>query len=243
MHRRSFLTLSALTLAGCGSRPRRLTVAAAANLTNAFDQIGRAFKEESGIEVTFSYGPTAALAKQIENGAPMDVFAAADAEHVDDLLVGGHIAPGTRAIYAKGLLAMWAPAGKVKTLADLASPEVKFVAVAQPDLAPYGRAAVDALKAAGLWDTVQPKVVYANSVSQAKQLASTGNAEAALTAYSLVFKEEGTVLRVDPKLYAPIEQALGVVANSPHEAEARAFAAFVLGPKGKSILAENGYAE
>lgn len=218
-------------------------MAAATNLTDAFDQIGKAFKEESGIEVTFSYGPTAALAKQIENGAPMDVFAAADTDHVDALLVAGHIAPGTRAIYAKGLLAMWAPAGKVKTLADLASPEVKYVAVAQPALAPYGKAAVDSLKAAGLWDKVQPKIVYANSVAQAKQLASTGNAEVALTAYSLVFKEEGTVLRVDRKLYGPIEQALGVVANSPHDAEARAFANFVLGPKGKSILSQSGYVE
>jgi molybdate transport system substrate-binding protein len=243
MQRRYFLTLGALTLAGCSNKPRALTVAAAANLTETFDQIGRAFKDESGIEVTFSYGPTGALAKQIENGAPMDVFAAADTDHVDELLVGGHIAPGTRAIYAKGLLALWAPAGTIQALADLASPEVKFVAIAQPELAPYGKAAVDALKAAGLWEKVQPKVVYANSVSQAKQLASTGTAEVTLTAYSLVFKEAGTVQRVDPKLYAPIEQALGVVANSPYDAEARAFAAFVLGPKGKSILAENGYGQ
>ncbi len=218
-------------------------MAAAANLTQVFDEIGRAFKQESGIDVTFSYGPTGALAKQIENGAPMDVFAAADTEHVDELLVGGHIAPGTRAVYAKGLLALWAPAGRVKALGDLAGPEVKFVAIAQPDIAPYGKAAVEAVKAAGLWEKVQPKIVYANSVSQAKQLASTGNAEVALTAYSLVFKDEGTVLRVDPKLYAPIEQALGVVAGSPHDAEARAFAAFVLGPKGKSILVQNGYAQ
>jgi molybdate transport system substrate-binding protein len=243
MHRRHFLTFSGLVLTGCSIEPRKLTVAAAANLTAAFDQVGKAFKEESGIEPTFSYGPTAALAKQIENGAPMDVFAAADTEHVDQLLVGGHIAPGTRAIYAKGVLAMWAPEAKIRTLADLALPEVKFVAIAQPELAPYGRAAVEALQAAKLWEKVQPKVVYANSVSQARQMASTGNAEAALTAYSLVFKDAGTVLRVDAKLYAPIEQALGVVANSPHDEEARAFAAFVLGPRGKSILAQNGYAQ
>lgn len=241
MQRRHFLTVSGLALVGCGGKARTLTVAAAANLTEAFDEIGRAFTEESGVEVTFSYGSTATLARQIENGAPMDLFASADTEHVDALVKSGHILSETRAVYAKGILAMWSPSDKVREMADLALPEVKFVAIAQPELAPYGKAAVEALRTANLWDRVQPKLVYANSVSHAKQLASTGNAEAAFTAYSLVFKEAGTVKRVDPKLYSPIEQALGVVAGSPHEAEARAFAAFVLGPRGRSILAQNGY--
>ena len=227
-------------LAGCGS-PRQLTVAAASNLTGAFDEIGRGFTEETGIEVVFSYGSTAALARQVEDGAPVDVFAAADAEHLDALVGSGKILRDTRAVYGRGQLAVWAPGGGVTTLKDLATPQLKFVAIAQPEAAPYGKAAVEALQAAGVWDAVQPKLVYAGSVSQAKQLAATGNADAAFTAYSLVFKEAGSVLRVDEKLHAPLEQVLGVVAGSQREADARRFAAFVMGAKGRAVLVQNGY--
>jgi molybdate transport system substrate-binding protein len=232
--------LTLLALGGCAS-PRRLTVAAASNLTGAFDEIGRAFTEETGIEIIFTYGATTALARQVEGGAPVDLFAAADAEHVDALVASGNIAPETRAIYARGLLALWAPDRKVDSLNDLAGDEVKFVAIAQPDLAPYGHAAVEALHAAGIWDAVQPKLVFANTISQTRQLAATGNADAAFTAYSLVFREPGSVLRVDEKLYAPLEQVLGVVANSARESEARTFAAFVMGAKGQAVLLQNGY--
>ncbi len=227
-------------LAGCGS-PRRLTVAAASNLTGAFDEIGRGFTEETGIEVVFSYGSTAALARQVEEGAPVDVFAAADAEHLDALVTSGKVIRETRAVYARGQLAVWAPGGGVGSVKDLAGAQVKFVAIAQPELAPYGKAAVEALQAAGVWDVVQPKLVFANSVSQAKQLAATGNADAAFTAYSLVFKEAGSVVRVEEKLHSPLEQVLGVVAGSQREVDARRFGAYVMGPKGRAVLVQNGY--
>ena len=96
-------------------------------------------------------------------------------------------------------------------LKDLAGPKVRFIAIAQPELAPYGKATVEVLKAAGLWDAVQPKIVYANNISMAKQLAASGNADAAFTAYSLVLHDKGTVLKIDPHLYHPIEQALAIV--------------------------------
>jgi len=232
--------LGLAVLAGCGE-PRRLTVAAASNLTGAFDEIGRGFTQETGIGVVFSYGSTAALAQQVEEGAPMDAFAAADAEHLDALVAAGKIIRDSRAVYARGQLAVWAPGGGVTSLKDLTEERVKFVAIAQPELAPYGKAAVEVLRAAGLWDAVQPKLVYANTVSQTKQLAATGNADVAFTAYSLVFGEAGSVLRVDEKLHAPIEQVLGVVAASERGDEARRFAEYVLGAKGRAVLVENGY--
>ncbi len=224
-----------LLLGACRAPSPTLTVAAAANLTGVFDQVGREFTATTGVPVVFSYGSTAQLATQIENGAPFDVFAAADVEHVDSLVAAKRLE--SRVVYALGQLVLWSPKGAVGELKDLARPEIRYVAIAQPELAPYGKAAVEALKTAHLWDQVQLKVVYGTNISQAKQLALSGNADAAFTAYSLVLHEQGTVTKVDGKL----EQGLGVVAGSARAAEARKFRAFLLGPKGRTVLGRNGY--
>lgn len=237
MRRRALAVLTVLIVSGCQA-PRKLTVAAASNLTGVFDEIGRAFTLETGIEVVFSFGSTAALAQQVEQGAPVDVFAAADVEHIDLLVASKKLE--SRSLYARGQLALWAPGGGVSSVNDLARPEIKFVAIAQPELAPYGQAAVETLRASSLWDAVQPKLVYASNISQAKQLAATGNADAAFTAYSLVLHEAGSIVRVDAGLHEPLEQALGVVAGGRTE-DARRFSAFVLGPKGRDVLKQNGY--
>jgi molybdate transport system substrate-binding protein len=113
--------------------------------------------------------------------------------------------------------------------------------VAQPEFAPYGTATIEVLKNAGLWDALKSKIVYANSISQAKQFAASKNAEAAFTAYSLVLHEPGTVLKIDPQLYNPIEQALAIVAASPRIQEAQQFRSFLLASEGRSILAKSGY--
>ena len=237
---------AAVLVGSCGSpRPAdtKLTVAAAANLTDVFSEVGRAFQAKTGIEVIFSYGSTAQLATQIENGAPFDVFAAADTDHVDSLVASQKLTRGSRAIYALGQLALWIPEDgpPIHELQDLTGKEVRFVAIAQPDSAPYGAAAVQVLKGAGLWDAVQPKLVYGTSVSMAKQFAASGSASAAFTAYSLVLHEKGTVLKIDSHLYKPIEQAMGIVAASVHLAAAKQFQSFLLGTEGRAILANSGY--
>jgi molybdate transport system substrate-binding protein len=222
----------------------KLTVAAAANLTDVFGEIGSAFKAKTGVEVIFSYGSTAELAQQIENGAPFDVFAAADTKHIDALVSTRKLTGDSRAVYAMGQLALWIPNGEqngIRELKDLAAPKVRFIAVAQPELAPYGQASIDTLRNARLWEAVQPKIVYANSISAAKQLAESGNAEAAFTAYSLVLHDRGTVLKIDPHLYPPIEQALAIVAGSDRIKEAKQFRAFLLGGESRMILIKNGY--
>ena len=247
LSRRAALAAIALTLGACSTRPdpaEKLTVAAAANLTGVFDDVGRAFRENSGLDVVFSYGSTAELAQQIDNGAPFDLFAAADAEHVDALIRTGKLNRDSRAIYALGQLALWVPQGEkndVRKLQDLAAKPIRFIAVAQPSLAPYGQATVDALEDSGLWQTLEKKMVYANSISLAKQLAATGNADAAFTAYSLVLHEQGAVLKVDPRLYHPIEQALAIVASSARMPEAKQFRDFLLGKAGQDILHRSGY--
>ena len=240
---------AAALLGGCSSRPAsepaaKLTVAAAANLTDVFGKIGSAFKAKTGIEVIFSYGSTAELTQQIENGAPFDLFAAADTEHVDSLVSAKKLTADSRALYALGQLALWIPSGEengVRYLKDLTEPQIRFIAVAQPELAPYGRAAVETIKNAHLWERLQPKIVYANSISMATQMAATGNADATFTAYSLVLHDKGIIVRVDPHLYRPIEQALAIVASSPRIEEAQQFRAFLLGAEGRMILSNSGY--
>jgi molybdate transport system substrate-binding protein len=240
------LAIVSALLNGCAARPQpgKLTVAAAANLTGVFAEIGRAFRTTTGTDVVFVYGSTAALAQQIENGAPFDVFAAADVEHVNALIANWKLARNSRAVYALGELAVWLPLGDpigVKELKDLTGKQVRFVAVARPELAPYGQAAVEALKSSNLWNTLQPRIVYANNINEAKQLAASGNAEAAFTAYSLVLHEQGTVLRVDSHLYRPIEQALAILSTSTRPREAELFRQFLLGDQGRTILGKSGY--
>jgi molybdate transport system substrate-binding protein len=245
--RASPIAIAAALLNCCAARrepPGKLTVAAAANLTDVFGEVGRVFKSTRGVEVIFSYGPTAQLAQQIDNGAPFDLLAAADTEHVDSLVSKRKLVADSRAVYAVGQLALWIPKGEqsgIRELKDLAGRQVRFVSVAQPELAPYGRAAVEVLKNALLLETVQAKIVYANSITQAKQMAESGNADAAFTAYSLVLHDRGTVLRIDTRLYHPIQQAMAIVASSPRIEEAKQFRSFLLGPEGQTILIKNGY--
>jgi molybdate transport system substrate-binding protein len=247
LYRFPVLILCASLLCACGARgpsEAKLTVAAAANLMGVFGEEGSTFKAETGIEAIFSYGSTAQLAQQIEHGAPFDLFAAADTEHIDLLVTRRKLMPESRAIYASGQLALWIPKGEqsgIRDLKDLKRQTVRFIAVAQPELAPYGKATIETLEHSGLLDTLRPKIVYATNINQVKQWAASGNADVAFTAYSLVLHERGTVLKVDPVLYRPIEQALAIVTGSSRVEEAQRFRKFLLGKAGRSILARNGY--
>jgi molybdate transport system substrate-binding protein len=222
---------------------KSLTIAAASNLTGVMDEIAREFEKQTTIRVVVSYGSTAQLAHQIEQGGPFDVFAAADTEHVDALIEKRKLRRESRAIYARGQLVLWCPDNTacVERIDDLTNPAIRFIAVAQPNLAPYGRAAVEALRAAGIWVQVEPRITYANTISMAKQYASSGNAEVAFTSLSLVLKESGTVLKIDPHLYRPIDQALALTAGTERVEAARRFASFVGGQRGRSLLAQSGY--
>ena len=238
-------------LAGLSCRSRegtrdesQLTVAAAANLTDALGEIGPRFTSATGIRLVLSLGATADLAKQIENGAPFDVFLAADTEHVDQLESKGLLTPASRAIYARGRLVLWLPPGsklKVEKIHDITAKQFERIAIAKPDLAPYGRAAVESLRNLQIWSEVENKVIYAQNVSQAKQYAATGNAEAAFIPLALVKPGEGTYIEVDEKLRQPIDQALGIVRESTKQSQARRLVDFLLSPEGRDLLTKNGY--
>lgn len=242
------LSLALLVGSGCARKggdaggADEIVVAAAANLTDAFEELGRRFTARTGVRATFSFGATADLARQIENGAPFDVYAAADVSHVDELAREGLLDDDARAVYARGRLVVWLPPGsglQVGRVEDLAG--ASRVAIAKPDVAPYGRAAVEALRALNVWTRVEPKVVYAQSVAQAKQWAAAGDADAALLPRSLVREGEGKIVEVDGRLHAPIDQAIAVVRASKRQEAARRFVEFVLGEEGQSVLRGFGY--
>jgi molybdate transport system substrate-binding protein len=239
---RRLLTLATLfaSLGHCAE----LHVAAAANLSNVLAEVSSAFEKKTGTHVVPSFGATAQLTQQIENGAPFDVFLSADTEHVDQLVKSGSLLADSRAIYARGRLVVWCPQHpEIKSVNDLASGGVRHIAVATPALAPYGAAAVEVLRKSGLWDKVEPKVVYAPSIAVAKQYADTGNADAAFTAFALTIGQNGSQFTVDEKLHSPIDQAAGIAKSTKEVQAARAFMQFLAGPDGRAIFRRFGYIE
>ena len=245
------LIIDLVVLAGCQqqgsttgpSEPPELVVAAAANLTDAFAEVGPRFTSRTGVRVVFSFGATADLAKQIENGAPFDVFAAADTEHVEQLEARGLLSPETRALYARGRLVLWLPPGsslKVGRIQDITDSAFDRIAVAKPDVAPYGRATIESLRALGIWDEIEARVIYGQNVSQTRQYTATGNAEVAFIPLALV-KPGESYLEVSEELHRPIDQALGIIKESAKQAAARQFVDFLLSDEGQQILKEKGY--
>lgn len=221
-----------------------LTIAAASNLTGVLAEIGPRFTSKTGIHVVFSFGATADLAKQIENGAPFDVFAAADTEHVEQLDAKGLLTPGSRAIYARGRLVMWLPPNsklKAERIEDITARPFERIAIAKPDVAPYGLAAVESLRALGIWNEIEGRVIYGQNVSQTKQYVATGNAEVAFIPLALVKPGEGRYIEVDEALHRPIDQALGVIKDSKKQAASRQFVDFLLSPEGRELLSQKGY--
>lgn len=224
-----------------------LKVAAAADLAQAFKEVGAAWQKKSGDSAVFSFGSTGLLEKQIVEGAPFDLFAAANVSFADDAIKAGVCAADGKALYARGrLVVWWRKDGKVappRSLADLADKRFVKVAIANPAHAPYGKAAQEALTKAGLWRAVQPKLVYGENVQQTLQFAQSGNAEAALVALSLaVVAPDGDSITVDETLHAPIDQALVTCGHdAARVARARSFAAFVASPEGRNIMRRYGF--
>lgn len=233
-----------------GPSPVTLTVSAASDLTSAFTEIGKAFEAETGNKVLFNFGSTGQLARQIEQGAPVDVFAAANASYIDQLDAQGLILSDTKQLYARGRIVLWTRADsalQLEGVEGLVLPGVRRVALANPDHAPYGVAAREALQAAGLWAAVQPKLVLGENVRQALQYAETGNVDAAIVALSLVVPAattgdvKGRYVLIPEALHAPLDQALAVIKSTTHERQARAFAAFVGSPAAREIMREYGF--
>jgi molybdate transport system substrate-binding protein len=242
------LLLSTALIGGCKApAPKPLEpvqVAAAADLSVAFEEMGKLFEARTGQKVTFSFGASGALAKQLSQGAPFDLFAAANASFVDSAVQAGACDGGTKALYARGHIVVWSKKSglAVHALSDLQNPDIKHIAIANPEHAPYGKAAREALTRAGLWAALEPKIVQAENVRQALQFAQTGNADAAIVALSLVANDDtGNALPIDPTLHAAIEQTLVMCRHGKNADGAREFAKLVESSDGQALLKRYGF--
>lgn len=217
-----------------------LTVAAAADLTSLESPLQSSFrKTDPQVRVRFVTGASALLSQQIQNGAPYDIFLSANAQFVDQLGSSGKLASASIRAYALGRVGVLWGDGKHHPLSDLAERSVRFVALPNPNLAPYGVAAQQALEHAGIWKQVKPKIVYGENVRQTLELLDTGNADVALTSASLLQGKNFDL--VPPGWHQPIVQKVGIVAASPNREAAQKFLEFLLSPPGQAIFAKFGF--
>ena len=239
-----FIAIALLPAACTSKAPSEIHVAAAADLIPAFEEIGRQFEKTHGTKVVFSFGATGLLTRQIEQGAPMDVFAAANVGFVEQLEQKGLIIPDTKVVYARGRITLWTPKDsdlKLEKITDLARTDVKRIAIANPEYAPYGMAAREALETAGVWETVKPKLVYGENIRQTFQFAETGNVDVAIVSLSLSSTSQGRWILIPEELHRPVNQGLAVIKSTQNEKAAREFSTFVAGPQGQEILARFGF--
>ncbi|MGH9667119.1 MAG: molybdate ABC transporter substrate-binding protein [Bryobacteraceae bacterium] len=213
-------------------------MAAASDLAPLRAPLTGGFQRLTGQTLRFTIGSSGELARQIRSGAPYDVFLSANEKYVKDLSASGFLDPASLTVYAHGRLAIWSKTGEYKTLGDLLKPTALHVAIANPKFAPYGGAAREVLENRGLWRQVERKIVYGENIRETLQYAESGNADAALVAWSLVFDRGGILLPA--AWHAPINQEGGVVARSSERGLARRFMTFLTGPGGSKILAAHG---
>jgi molybdate transport system substrate-binding protein len=230
----------------CGT----VTVAAAADLIYAMNEIAANFNKVTGCAVRVSTGSSGNFLSQIENGAPLDVFFSADIEYPKKLEAEGLAAPGSTYLYAAGKIVLWVRNDSRldinKGLAALRDPSIQKIAIANPQHAPYGRAAQQALQNAGLYDAVKNRLVLGENISQAAQFVESGNAGAGILALSLVLspelKDKGRFGRIPENLYAPIEQGVVIIRATQNPRGAQAFLDYIKTPETAALLERYGFA-
>ncbi|QKT03336.1 molybdate ABC transporter substrate-binding protein [Ectothiorhodospiraceae bacterium 2226] len=247
--RRSLVPLALLFLlcAPITAAAADLRIAAAADLKYAMDEIVARFAEahpEAKVEVI--YGSSGRFRAQVAHGAPFDLYFSADIEYPRSLARDGHAASEVIP-YAVGRIVLWSTrldaAGLA--LADLAKPEIRRVAIANPRHAPYGKRAQEALEAAGVWDAVRPKLVFGENIAHAAQFVESGAAEVGIIALALAInphlREQGAYRLIDDDLHGPLEQGFIVTRRAADNPLAFAFAAFLSEPPARAIMARYGF--
>jgi molybdate transport system substrate-binding protein len=228
---------------------QEIRVAAAADLKFAMEDVAAQFEKQTGTKVDVTYGSSGNFFSQLQNGAPFDLFFSADIDYARKLESAGLAEPGTLHKYAVGRIAIWTPAGtKVDVTRDgwkaLLDASVQKIAIANPEHAPYGRAAVAALQKAGIYEQVKAKLVYGENISQAAQFVQSGNAQAGIVAMSLAVSpgmKEGQRWEIPADMHPSIEQAAVVLKSSKNKNGARAFLEFVKSEAGRATLSKYGF--
>jgi molybdate transport system substrate-binding protein len=250
-NRTTFILLVAmlLSIAPCGAQKRQIRVAAAADLQTALPEVAAAFEAATGTHVELVFGSSGNFFAQIQNGAPFDLFLSADSDYPRKLEDSGLVLPNTRIVYGLGRIALWTSPNspcdpRRETWKCLSDSSVEKIAIANPAHAPYGRAAVASLRAAGLYDQLKDKLVLGENISQAAQFVQSGNAQAGIVAYSLALSpamRNGKWWEIPAELYPAIEQSAVILKAAKNQLAAREFLTFVtLGP-GRATLQRYGF--
>jgi molybdate transport system substrate-binding protein len=228
-----------------------VTIAAAADLTYCIEDLNRAYQQSHpGTELKVSAGSSGNFSAQIRNGAPFDVFLSADIQYPRDLANGGFVDQSTLTVYAIGRIVLWTTKPEtvnldrgIDVLRDRSA--VKKIAIANPEHAPYGRAAKAVLDNSGLWSEVQDRIVQGENIAQTAQFVQTGNVDAGFVALSLLLsptlKNVGRYIEMDPKLYPKLEQAMVLTSAGSKREAARDYFQFLQSQAARKIFDQYGF--
>jgi molybdate transport system substrate-binding protein len=252
LHRRHLSVALSLILFVCCtiSSAQSITVAAAADLTSALTELVANYQKQTGQEVKLSFGASGNLTSQIQNGAPFDLFFSADEDYPKKLIDGGLADRGSLYRYAVGRLVLWVPASSTldiehRGLQVLIDPSVTKIAIANPQHAPYGRAAEAALRHVGIYDKVSSKLVLGENVAQAAQFVESGNAQVGLVALSHAIApqmvDKGRYWLVPLDDYPTLNQALVILSKSSNKKQAQAFLDYVRTPEVTTLMGRYGF--
>jgi molybdate transport system substrate-binding protein len=251
-----FTLIFLLALFSGGSIPRadapdhEINVAAAADLSNALQEVAANYEKRTGVTVKLSFGASGALTQQIQNGAPFDIFFSADMDYPRQLIAGDQAESATLYRYAVGRLVLWVPKDSPldvehKGMDVLLDPSVKKIAMANPQHAPYGRAAAAALKHYGLYEKVGDRLVLGENISQAAQFVESGNAQAGFVALAHAIapamQGKGKYWVVPAEAYPPLDQGVVLISRPPHRQDAAAFLEYVKTAEVAAVLRQYGF--
>jgi len=243
MFRRLLAILITAALFVSAASADEIRVAVASNFRHAIEELAPRFERATGHEVTLIFGSTGKHFAQIQNGAPFDVFLAGDELRPRMLEEDGLVISGSRFVYAIGKLVLWSPeADAVYGDRRLLEGDFRFLAIANPTLAPYGRAARQAMVKLGVWEALHPRVVRGENVAQAYQFVVSGNAELGLIALSQIripgSGTSGSHWEIPRAHYDPIRQQAGLLTDAP---ATRAFAEFLRSEEALAVIRSYGY--
>ena len=250
IRRISLLTVCCFALAGTLCRAQEITVAAAADLQGVMPAVTAQFQKETGKAVKMTYGSSGNFFQQLRNGAPFDVFFSANLDYPKQLESAGLIESGTFYQYATGKIVIWVTNDSKldvsSGLAALTNPAIKKIAVANPEHAPYGKAAVAAMKKENVYDKVSDKLVFGENISQTASFVVSGAADVGIVALSLALspnmKDKGRHVEIPAADYPPIEQACVVLKSSAQKDAAKAFLNFIKTPAVAEMFRSYGFA-
>jgi molybdate transport system substrate-binding protein len=239
-----------LGLAGRLCAAQEITVAAAADLQFAMQEAGMRFQQETGKNVKLIYGSSGNFAQQLQNGAPFDMFFSANLDYARQLEAYGLTEPGTFYQYATGKIVIWVPNDSKLDLSSgmkvLLDPSIKKIAIANPEHAPYGKAAVAAMQKENIYDQVKDKFVLGENISQAASFVASGSADVGMVALSLALspnmKDKGRYVEVPTGDYPAIQQACVIMRASKNKDVAQQFLKFIQSPAMKALFQKYGFA-